>query len=97
MTLHCNLGECLTMQCNRAIVHADAVTDIVVIPSAFSAQLHQMLPHVEGKKGAQPQQLQRLATIKCSLLASGCLVLTASLRILSQNNKALQNENRGLP
>ncbi len=38
------------------MVPADATTDKVVIPSAFSAQLHCMLPDVEGKGGAQPQQ-----------------------------------------
>jgi len=38
------------------MVPADAMTDKVVIPFAFSAQLHWILPDVEGKGGAQPQQ-----------------------------------------
>ena len=76
---------------------ADATTDNVVVPSAFSAQLHWTWPDVEGKEGAWPLQNKASAEhANCSIqvqwvrFAAGCLMLTDSLCILSQSNKVFK-------
>ena len=60
-----------------------------------------MLPHVERQRRCAATAKQGICRdwqhFNADLLNAGCLIPTASVRYLSQKDKALQDENGGLP